>query len=53
VDGEEIEWRKYEFNFHEEATKRITGWVMHKYSITSPPRCQSLMLLSSSVGARR
>ncbi|KAF8663830.1 hypothetical protein HU200_055164 [Digitaria exilis] len=37
VRGEEIEWQKYALNFHEEGVKGSTGWVMHEYSITSPP----------------
>jgi len=37
VGGEEIEWRKYALNFHEEEVKGSTGWVMHEYSITAPP----------------
>ncbi|RLM94085.1 NAC domain-containing protein 67-like [Panicum miliaceum] len=37
VGGEEIEWRKYALNFHEEGVKGSTGWVMHEYSITAPP----------------
>ncbi|CAL5006731.1 unnamed protein product [Urochloa decumbens] len=37
VGGEEIEWRKYALNFQEEGVKGSTGWVMHEYSIASPP----------------
>ncbi|CAL5002579.1 unnamed protein product [Urochloa decumbens] len=37
VGGEEIEWRKYALNFHEAGIKGSTGWVMHEYSIASPP----------------
>ncbi|CAO2182763.1 unnamed protein product [Urochloa humidicola] len=37
VGGEEIEWQKYALNFHEEGIKGSTGWVMHEYSIASPP----------------
>ncbi|CAO2038704.1 unnamed protein product [Urochloa humidicola] len=37
VGGEEIEWQKYALNFHEDGVKGSTGWVMHEYSITSPP----------------
>ncbi|KAG2591991.1 NAC domain-containing protein 41-like [Panicum virgatum] len=37
VGGEEIEWRKYALNFHEDDVKGSTGWVMHEYSITAPP----------------
>jgi hypothetical protein len=44
VNGEEIEWRKYALNFHEEATKGSTGWVMHEYSITSPPELAASLM---------
>ncbi|CAL4961179.1 unnamed protein product [Urochloa decumbens] len=37
VGGEVIEWQKYALNFHEEDIKGSTGWVMHEYSIASPP----------------
>ncbi|CAO2171607.1 unnamed protein product [Urochloa humidicola] len=37
VGGEVIEWQKYALNFHEEGIKGSTGWVMHEYSIASPP----------------
>ncbi|CAO2187922.1 unnamed protein product [Urochloa humidicola] len=37
VGGEEIEWHKYALNFHEDGVKGSTGWVMHEYSIVSPP----------------
>ncbi|XP_066352271.1 NAC domain-containing protein 83-like [Miscanthus floridulus] len=33
----EIEWEKYALSFHERGVKGSTGWVMHEYSITSPP----------------
>jgi len=33
----EIEWDKYGLNFQEHGVKGSTGWVMHEYSITSPP----------------
>ncbi|CAO2206545.1 unnamed protein product [Urochloa humidicola] len=37
VGGVEIEWHKYALNFHEEGVNGSTGWVMHEYSIASPP----------------
>ncbi|XP_044452646.1 uncharacterized protein [Triticum aestivum] len=42
--GMEITWKKYHLNFHKDGERGSTGWVMHEYSVTSPP-----YLASSSV----
>ena len=35
--SKEIEWEKYALNFQEHGVNGSTGWVIHEYSITSPP----------------
>jgi len=35
--SKEIEWENYALNFQEHGVNGSTGWVMHEYSITSPP----------------
>ncbi|XP_062186247.1 uncharacterized protein LOC133889784 [Phragmites australis] len=42
--GTEVAWRKYALNFKEYGVKSSTGWVMHEYSITAPPRLAASLL---------
>ncbi|KAJ1268377.1 hypothetical protein BS78_07G130100 [Paspalum vaginatum] len=40
----DVEWRKKSFNFHEDDKKGSTGWVMHEYVVTAPPKLAASLL---------
>ncbi|WVZ93044.1 hypothetical protein U9M48_039061 [Paspalum notatum var. saurae] len=40
----DVEWRKKSFNFHEDDKKGSTGWVMHEYAVTAPPKLAASLL---------
>ncbi|WVZ93046.1 hypothetical protein U9M48_039062 [Paspalum notatum var. saurae] len=40
----DVEWRKKSFNFHEDDKNGSTGWVMHEYAVTAPPKLAASLL---------